>query len=254
MSALMCIRRPARVTDSSPRSGFTLIELLVVIAIIAILAALLLPALSQAKQKAFTAGCLNNLKQLALGWTMYAGDHSDAMVANTLDGTPAWINENIGNVGTPDGATNLLALQQGLLFPYNANPGVYRCPAAGNKLVRNYSIEGRMGGDVQDILGPNYLDYTKLNQIVNPAPSGAFVFVDESINTIDDGYFAMLSATDEWQNLPTVRHGKGGTFSFADGHAERWGWKALNQEYPQFTPVGNTLPDMLRVQGAIFSM
>jgi len=255
MSARIHLRCPVPTVALRPRKAFTLIELLVVIAIIAILAALLLPALSRAKQQAYTAGCLSNLKQLALGWTIYAGDHGDAMVSNSLyDGTPAWIDESIGNVSTPDGATNVLALQRGLLYPYNANPGVYQCPgAASPKLVRNYSIEGRMGGNLPDILGPQYPDYTKLNQIISPAPVNALVFVDESINCIDDGYFAMLADTTQWQNLPTVRHAKGGTFSFADGHAERWGWQALNREYGQFTPVGNTLTDLRRVQAGVFT-
>lgn len=255
MTAPITSIRPARKTRLRQRPGFTLIELLVVIAIIAILAAMLLPALSRAKQRAQTIACVSNLKQLGLGWIMYAGDTGDAIMDNSLGGTaPAWINEDIGDVADPVGATNILALKQGLLFAYAANPGVYECPAANSpRLVRNYSIVGRMNGNQPDILGSEYPNYTKLNQIISPAPVNALVFVDESIHTIDDGFFAMQSGTTVWQNSPTVRHSKGGTFAFADGHAERWGWKVLNAEQSGDAGTGSTLVDLQRVQSAIFT-
>ena len=255
MTSAISSQRPARKTLLRQRTGFTLIELLVVIAIIAILAAMLLPALSRAKQRAQTIACISNLKQLGLGWIMYAGDNGDSVMDNSLSGTTvAWINETTGWVNTSTGATNILALQQGLLFAYVSNPGVYACPAASSpRLVRNYSIEGRMNGDQEYVLGPQYPAYSKMNQIISPAPVNAMVFVDESINTIDDGYFAMQSGTTEWQNSPTVRHAKGGTFAFADGHSERWGWKVLNSEQHGDASTGNTLADMVRVQNAIFT-
>src|SRR5262245_18561835 len=113
--------------DSSPPAiAFTLIELLVVIAIIAILAALLLPALSKAKDKAFTVTCLNHLKQLTLAPHLYAGDHGDAIVPNFLTSANAWVD---GNVSTLPDAIDLAKIRNAKLFPYNQSVDIYRCPA-----------------------------------------------------------------------------------------------------------------------------
>jgi prepilin-type N-terminal cleavage/methylation domain-containing protein/prepilin-type processing-associated H-X9-DG protein len=253
----------ARANQSRLVPAFTLLELLVVIAIIAILAALLMPALSKAKQRAQSIHCVSNLKQLSLCWMLYANDNSDAMVNNWPDLANSWINEILGNVQTTDGATNQVALKTGLLAQYNPSVSLYQCPAAshGNAasqnqpLVRNYSIQGRMGGSAPDVLGPQFPEYRKLGQILNPPPTDALVFVDESVNSIDDGYFALKSGTTAWRDSPTARHGKGGTFSFADGHAERWGWRVLNQDNNNDAPVianGDTTVDLVRLQNDIF--
>jgi len=208
---------------------------LVVIAIIAILAGMLLPALSKAKAKAQGISCLSNQKQLALAWFMYATDFEDKLVPNYIgNDVDAWIQNWVHEF---PGATNLLDIEEGLLWSYNQSYDIYRCPAdkqividssramVGRK-VRSFSMNGRLNSNVEWVQGTKYPDYRKYSDIHRPEPSQCLVFIDENDWTIDDGYFAIPVGTDraKWQNSPAARHNNGGVLSFADGHSELWRW------------------------------
>ena len=220
--------------------GFTLIELLVVIAIIAILAALLLPALSRAKMKAFGIKCMSNQKQLTLAWMMYADDNQDKVPPNAsgsmsrggwVDGWLDW------GPGTTDN-TNTLFLKNAKIGPYTQNIGIYKCPAdvyqcsiAGRPMdrVRSVSMNSYVG--VQDSgygtgQNPPCYTYQKLGDIKRPPPSNLWVFVDEHPDSINDGWLTDgWPGGGGWGDLAASYHGGSCGLGFADGHGEVHKWK-----------------------------
>ena len=214
--------------------AFTLIELLVVVAIIAILAALLLPALTKSKAKAEAVTCSKNIQQLTLAWIMYAEDNGDWLVNNhgvkeTLDRRDNWAN-NVEDWESSDDNTNLLLLADSLLAPYaSGSTRIYKCPAdrepaPNGPRSRSMSMNAMVGdpGDLTNYFNARYVQFFKNAEV--RSPSGIFVFLDEQADTLNDGFFVNRLDDNAWGNVPGSYHNGGANFSFADGHLELHRW------------------------------
>ncbi len=243
---LAAVQKAARTPAFGLRShrGFTLIELLVVIAVIALLAGLLLPALSLAKQKAQSIACMNNLKQLQMAWEMYAGDNNDRVVGNRvgflsgfLQNVDGWV---LGNAQRDRTDENI---QKGKLWKYTGAGRLYRCRSDRSKVegrrdllrFRSYSLEGFI--DEVTVPGTGVRIRPELDQGGNLRkdfdaydPSNNFGFLDVSEQSIDWGGFIHFVADDfrngpfYWGHYPGERHNRGANLSFLDGHVDHHRW------------------------------
>jgi prepilin-type processing-associated H-X9-DG protein len=253
------------------------------VTIIAILAAILLPVLEKAGRLVRTAECLNNMKELQTCYRMYVEDNNGWLPGNGVAGGESWITNN--NAQT----TVLIAgIKNGVLYPYDRDVKIYQCPsntrtipaANGTEVLqarqeygnagitfgtllpqtRTCSINYPLGGITQigTVLATGIHPINKYSQMIapNPTPARMYVFVDENEYSVDDGDFAMYpagSGVNEWWNMPGSRHGRGSTWSYADGHCEYWKWhgsvvpSAELHYNGAYTPADNS-DDLARVQ------
>lgn len=261
--------------------GFTLIELLVVIAIIAILAAMLLPALSRAKTKAQGISCMNNHRQLLLAWRLYVEDNREVL-PHVKHGPYEWVGGWLDFTEARDNWDVDYNLKQSILWTYTGkSQGIFKCPAdrstvtyRGQRMprVRTMSMLNWVGGRGENRpmnwsntttgdQSRQYRIYRKSSDMIDPGVSKTFVFLDEREDSINDGMFVvdMLTYPNTTASIvdsPGSYHGGAGGFSFADGHAELKKWRnpfilqppLPGQVRPYPTPVGGRDPDVLWMQ------
>lgn len=247
-----------------------MVELLSVITIILIVVGLLSAALNQTRYRTLRVICLDNMKQLQLGWMLYADDHNEQMALNKTDpvrgriglvavarsSTNSWV------AGNPKEDRSFENLARGTLYPYVRHPEVYRCPMDtslakyGNYRTRSYSINAYLGGDDED-LDPRVKMRTV--ELLNPPPERVFVFIEEHEDSVWNGGFLVLPRerfsinAGSWNSTPADRHMRGCNMTFADGHLEYWKWLSPKKANLSNTLIGNPkdLKDLRRLQECV---
>ncbi len=228
--------------------AFTLIELLVVITVIAVLAAMLLPALSKSKARAQSMLCMNNGRQLGFAWIQYAGDNDDRLALNKAWNVPkppdatwalGWLDWSLN----PENTNVLMVIgPKAQLAPYTANtPAIYACPAdrflslpqraAGwTRRVRSACMNMALGGEAPSDYG--FRTLFKLTHITDPGPAHCWVFLDGHPDSNNNERFALWADRDEWVELPASHHNGACSLSFADGHSETKTWRDPTLKQP----------------------
>jgi len=205
--------------------GFTLIELLVVIAIIAVLLAILLPSLNRAREMGKRIACLNNLKNLAVVWHMYADDNDEKVPSGHTSGKECWVDHTeLEYFRNPE--DQVLAIKRGLLYPYcGEDIDVYRCPTATSVEMRTYSMPDSFQYDHPGAAlhagATRSMLIRKRTDLARPAER--MLFLDEGFCTPTT--WSIFYTQSQWWDPVPIRHGVGTTIVFGDGHGEYWKWR-----------------------------
>jgi prepilin-type N-terminal cleavage/methylation domain-containing protein/prepilin-type processing-associated H-X9-DG protein len=226
-------------------AAFTLIELLVVIAIIAVLMAILMPALQLAKDQAYGIICVSNLKTLSMSWYLYADDNDGKLVG----GHPARTTPDDTWVKPPQGVGDVLqqeynGIEAGRLWPYTKEFDVYRCPADRRKLqppnfaFRSYSIAGGMNGEDKEWNGRAISRYS---EIENPATKLVFVAECDPRSYNMGSWVVSHPPNNSWIDPLAIWHNKRSTLGWADGHAEKHRWvDDSTMHWAELAAIGQT--------------
>ena len=235
--------------DSPARQAFSRIDALATCCALTLLGGLLLPALANTQVQGRAALCAGNLNRLQRAWTQFATDN-DGSLPRAAGGNVNWVSGWVQLISSTDNTNTLYLLdpRYAQLGPYTADARLYRCPADPSQVaigplvdgvrtsiprVRSYAISSAMAGE-SGWVSPSYYTFTRIHDIVNPAPSEALVFLDEHPGSINDGSFAIsLPNFDNLVDVPGSHHDRAGTISFADGHTELHAWQD-NRTMPAF--------------------
>lgn len=229
--------------------GFTLIELLVVIAIIAILAGLLLPSLSQAKESARRIQCVNNVRQLSLTSQLYSGDHEEKLVPNGSGNATSLAGRRLWAVGADHldrgSFTNLAYLldpKYAAFADYLTTPAIYKCPSDRAKIeiggaswpkTRSYALNGYLGWQDPPVeasfLSRRHELFLTANDLSRSVPAAILQFIDTAPGSLCHAGFVIYlgeGLKDLYYHLPSANHRRSGPLSFADGHVDTHRWRS----------------------------